>query len=81
LDHCIGGALEDKFSCIAVAVVADDAFLPVPVEQFDLGPQGMKLCGADAGAEEFGEQSEVEREPQEVLQGRWCRGDERRKRW
>src|ERR1035438_357672 len=33
LHHCVGGAPQDEFSCVAVAVVADDAFLPVPVEE------------------------------------------------
>jgi hypothetical protein len=40
LHHGACRSLEDEFSAITVSVVSDDAFLPVPVEQVELGPQG-----------------------------------------
>jgi hypothetical protein len=55
LHHRVGGALKDEFSCVALAIVADDAFLPVPVEQFDLRSKRLKIRCGDTGAEQFSE--------------------------
>jgi hypothetical protein len=81
LHHRVGGALEDQFSGIAVAIVADDSLLPVPVEEIDLGLEWLEVSGVGAGTEELGEHPEVERETEEFLECCWRGRRERCEFW
>ena len=61
-DHGDRDSLEDKLPGIALAVVADNAFPPVSVEEFNLAFDGLQFLCTDTGVKQFGQKPKMERE-------------------